>query len=70
MVIALVVYTQYFFTFDNHAGELYRGPVHSPTDKYTAYAYYMTYGGAAGGVNMWVEITDHDANKVFYGMEG
>lgn len=34
-----------------------------PTGKYTANVYYKTYGGAAGGVNLGVEITYHDDNK-------
>ncbi|MBE1555572.1 DUF5412 family protein [Sporosarcina limicola] len=56
----LFVYMNYFFTFDNLEGEFYIGPVNSPTEQYTANAYYMTYGGAAGGVNLWVEITAID----------
>lgn len=60
MLLGLFVYTVYFFTFDNLKGEFYKGPVNSPTGKYTANAYYMTYGGAAGGVNLWVEITYND----------
>lgn len=65
LLLALYVYGSYFFTFDNRKGEFYQGPVHSPTDKYTANAYYRTYGGAAGGVNVWVEITNnHAENKI------
>lgn len=59
-VVTLFLYTQYFFTFNNLEGELYKGPVVSPDGKYTANAYYMTYGGAAGGVNLWVEISHND----------
>ena len=36
----------------------------SPTGKYTANAYYRTYGGAAGEVMLWVEITYHEDNKM------
>jgi hypothetical protein len=36
--------------------------VNSTNEKYTANAYYMNYGGAAGGVNVWVEITYNDEN--------
>ncbi|NIK79987.1 hypothetical protein FHS15_005171 [Paenibacillus castaneae] len=64
IVTTQVIYNTYFFTFDNLEGEFYKGPVESPTDKYTANAYYKTYGGAAGGVNLWVEITYHDDNKM------
>ncbi|TMN23848.1 hypothetical protein FFL34_10325 [Lentibacillus cibarius] len=53
-------YNKYFFTFNDDEGEFYKGPVNSPTDKYTANAYYMPYGGAAGGVNLWVEISYND----------
>ncbi|AOZ91001.1 DUF5412 family protein [Paenibacillus crassostreae] len=60
VVFALFAYSQYFFTFNNLEGEFYKGPVDSPNEKYTANAYYMTYGGAAGGVNVWVEITYND----------
>lgn len=49
---------------------MYKGPVNSPTEKYTANAYYMTYGGAAGGVNLWIEITynevDDKIETVYY----
>lgn len=41
---------------------MYKGPVNSPTEKNTANAYYMTYGGAAGGVNLWIEITYNDVD--------
>ncbi|WP_197286041.1 DUF5412 family protein [Paenibacillus sp. FJAT-27812] len=64
MISTQVIYNTYFFTFDNLEGEFYKGPVNSPTDKYTANAYYKNYGGAAGGVNLWVEITYHDDNKI------
>ncbi|ASA22992.1 DUF5412 family protein [Paenibacillus donghaensis] len=60
VVSAQLAYNKYFFTFDNLEGEFYKGPVNSPTNKYIANAYYMAYGGAAGGVNLWVDITYHD----------
>ncbi|GAE37600.1 DUF5412 family protein [Halalkalibacter akibai] len=65
VVTTQVGYNKYFFTFNNNDGEFYKGPVNSPTGIYTANAYYTTYGGAAGGVNLWVEITYHeDDNKI------
>lgn len=64
IVSTQVIYNTYFFTFDNLEGEFYKGPMESPTGKYSANAYYKTYGGAAGGVNLWVEITYHDDNKM------
>lgn len=41
----------------------------SPTGRYTAHAYFEPYGGAVGGVNVWIEITDHhdhDVKKTIY----
>lgn len=58
------IYNTYFFTIDTLEGELLNGPVESPTGKYTANAYYKTYGGAAGGVSLWVKITFRDDNKI------
>jgi len=64
----------YFFTFSKIDREYTQngpGPLTSPKEKYTANAYYEPYGGAAGGVNVWVEITfNDDRNKVktvYYG---
>nr|WP_241156831.1 DUF5412 family protein [Bacillus sp. FJAT-42376] len=36
------------------------GPISSPSETYTANAFYELYGGAAGGVNVWVEITENN----------
>ncbi|NGZ76658.1 DUF5412 family protein [Saccharibacillus alkalitolerans] len=60
----IFVYLQYFFSFDaidrSHKQE---GPAtSSPAGQYTANAYYEPYGGAAGGVNVWIEVTDHAEN--------
>lgn len=67
IVSAIYVYRNYFFTFDR-IDEKYTqkgpGPVPSPTERYTANAYYEPYGGAAGGVNVWVEVTyNNEKNK-------
>lgn len=59
---ALFLYTQYFFSFADLKGEYYRGPLSSPQQTYTANAYFKTYGGAAGGVNVWVDITYNNEN--------
>jgi energy-coupling factor transporter transmembrane protein EcfT len=72
-LFSIFVYSQYFFTFDKLQGELLVGPVNSHNNKYTANAYYETYGGAAGGVNVWVEITYNDENdkmKTVYYSDG
>lgn len=62
--LGVFVYTNYFFTFDNLEGEFYKGPVNSPTEKYTANAYFINYGGAAGGVNLRVDITNNESDKI------
>ena len=68
LVSSIYIYETYFFTFseiDREYTQRGPGPVTSPTEKYTANAYYELYGGAAGGVNVWVEITyNNDNNKV------
>lgn len=59
----------YFFTFNGIEAEFYEEPVVSPNGKYTARTFYEYYGGAAGGVNAVVEITDHtkdDNVRVIY----
>ncbi|WP_381426433.1 DUF5412 family protein [Sporosarcina thermotolerans] len=72
LVFSIYVFEVYFFTFDDIDEKYIQngpGPVVSPTGKYTANAYYEPYGGAAGGVNMWVEITNHNEDnnkKVIY----
>ncbi|WP_281355795.1 DUF5412 family protein [Virgibacillus ihumii] len=65
LVSSIYVYEMYFFTFseiDRGSTQKGPGPVTSPTGEYTASAYYELYGGAAGGVNVWVEITNDDEN--------
>lgn len=68
LVSSIYIYNTYFFTFsgiDRESAQKGPGPVISPTDKYTANSYYEMYGGAAGGVNVWVEVTNNnDKNKV------
>lgn len=72
LVSSLYIYIMYFFTFNDIDKEYTQtgpGPVISPTGEYTANAYYEPYGGAAGGVNVWVEITKHndeDEQKTIY----
>lgn len=67
IVSAIYIDRSYFFTFDEIDREYTQvgpGPIISPTGKYTANAYYEPYGGAAGGVNVWVEIYNNEKNKV------
>lgn len=72
LVSSIYIYEMYFFTFDDIDKEFIQngpGPILSPTEEYTANVYYEPYGGAAGGVNMWVEITKHrenDNKKIIY----
>ncbi|MEK4426087.1 DUF5412 family protein [Solibacillus sp. FSL K6-1523] len=74
LVSSIYLYETYFFTFSEIDREYTQdgpGPIISPTEKYTANAFYEPYGGAAGGVNVWVEITyNNEENKVdtvYYG---
>ncbi|KOS71472.1 hypothetical protein AEA09_00195 [Lysinibacillus contaminans] len=68
LVSSIYIYEMYFFTFREIDREFIQngpGPVTSPTEKYVANAYYEPFGGAAGGVNVWVEITNNiEKNKV------
>ncbi|OWR30356.1 hypothetical protein CDO73_10545 [Saccharibacillus sp. O23] len=62
----IFVYLDYFFTFDRiDRSAMQIGPeVPSPEGRYTAHAYYEPYGGAAGGVNVWIEIENHASSTV------
>ena len=68
LVSSIYIYETYFFTFsdiDKESVQKGPGPITSPTGAYTANAYYELYGGAAGGVNVWVQITNsNEKNKV------
>lgn len=68
LVCSIYIYEVYFFTFneiDRESIQKGPGPVISPTEEYTANAFYELYGGAVGGVNVWVEITNNnEKNKV------
>ncbi|WP_424237581.1 hypothetical protein [Bhargavaea ginsengi] len=56
--IRLSTYETQFHPFDRSEGEAYMEPLDSPFGRYTASAYYRPYGGAAGGVTVWVDIAD------------
>ncbi|MDI2588568.1 DUF5412 family protein [Psychrobacillus sp. NEAU-3TGS] len=65
LVSSIYIYEMYFFTFSEIDREFTQkgpGPIISPNEVYTASAYYEPYGGAAGGVNVWVEITNNKEN--------
>lgn len=59
----IFMYVQYFFTFEAIAREdMQEGVVRlSPNKQMTASVFYEPYGGAAGGVNVWVEVQDNHA---------
>ena len=63
-MICLFLYQKYTYTFEFNNGESFVGPVESPNGKYSANSYYKTYGGAAGGVNVWVEVTAGKGTKI------
>jgi len=73
VVFSIYIYEMYFFTFSDIEKEHTQegpGPVISPTEEYSANAYYEPFGGAAGGVNVWVEIKDHNNDEkktIYYG---
>jgi len=64
--LLLFFYYEYiYFTFDfMYKGDLKDGkPVVSPNGDYSAQIYYENYGGAAGGVNLIVNIINQKSNK-------
>ena len=71
ILLAIFIRINFFFTFESidrtwiQEGSL---PATSPNEQYVAKSYYEPYGGAVGGVNMWVEVTDlvTDTTKVIY----
>lgn len=64
-ILLAVGYRKYFFTLDHLGqGTYFKGPVDSPSGKYTADSYYKNYGGAAGGAYVWVQITNKENGKV------
>ena len=60
----IFIYIQYFFTFDAIQREdAQEGVVRlSPNEQATASVFYELYGGAAGGVNVWVEVQENNAS--------
>ncbi|MNI22328.1 hypothetical protein D3C73_758810 [compost metagenome] len=68
-ILLFIWFKGVFFTFDGIQAEHFEVPIDSPEGTYTAHTYYEYYGGAAGGVNAVVEITDHtnaDSTKIIY----
>lgn len=66
LVLPIYIFETYFFTFSEIDKEIIQkgpGPLPSSNGEYTANAYFELYGGAAGGVNVWVEITYNNENN-------
>lgn len=69
---SIVVYEVYFFSFKQiDRTHMQEGPqaVTSPSGTYAASVFYEPYGGALGGVNVWVEVTDfqkEETNVIYY----
>ncbi|MBD7984296.1 hypothetical protein H9649_06880 [Sporosarcina sp. Sa2YVA2] len=72
LVASIYVYKVYFYTFDTIDKTYMQdgpGPVLSPDEAYSVSAYFEPYGGAAGGVNVWVELTNRrndNSKKIIY----
>jgi hypothetical protein len=67
LISSIYIYEVYFFTFsevDERSMQKGPGPLPSPTGEYSADVYYELYGGAAGGVNMRVEITNNQEEDI------
>ncbi len=57
-----LVYNHFTYEF-LHTGDMKDGsPIVSPNGEYSAQIYYENYGGAAGGVNLIVNIINHQKN--------
>lgn len=57
-----LVYNHFTYKF-LHTGDMKDGnPIVSPNGAYSAQIYYENYGGAAGGVNLIVNIINHQKN--------
>ncbi|MFX3633079.1 MAG: DUF5412 family protein [Candidatus Pristimantibacillus sp.] len=62
-IVLFIGYNRYFFTFNHLKADYYESPVESPEGTYSAKAYYVYYGGAAGGVNVAVDIINNKDNN-------
>lgn len=51
------------YQFSHQGSVILDEPINSPNNKYTAHISYQYYGGAAGGVNIIVNIEDHTNNN-------
>lgn len=66
LVLIYFIYSYFSYEF------LYKGdvkdeaPIPSPNGKYAAQIYYDNYGGAAGGVNLIVNIVENNKERTIY----
>lgn len=54
-----MTYTHFTYDFHYTKGDKDGNPVVSPNGTYSAQVYYQNYGGAAGGVNLFVNVIFH-----------
>jgi len=64
-ILSLIGYNRYFYHFEalGNKATLFRGPIESPDGKYKASAFYIPYGGAAGGILYMVEVEEAQSGK-------
>lgn len=64
-ILLLIGYNRYFYSFQalNNNAVIFSGPTKSPNGEYNASAYYIPYGGAAGGVLYIVEVEETQTGK-------
>lgn len=65
LLIGMAAYSTFFYTFNEGEKIVYQKQpsVTSPTGAYTANTYFMNVGGAAGGVNIFTEVTFHEEDN-------
>lgn len=66
IVLVCVYFTYAHFTYDFHytKGDKDGKSSVSPNGAYSAQVYYQNYGGAAGGVNTFVNVTFHSEENI------
>lgn len=71
LIVSYVFYRQQTYDFLYTKGTPFDSPIESPDGAYSAQAFYRTYGGAAGGVMLFVNITEHQhedtIRTIYYG---
>lgn len=64
LIYFIVNYSNYSFQHDN--GEIYGRAIYSPDKTQYAQMYSKAYGGAAGGVNVYITIVNKDKKENIY----